>query len=59
MRLEELFATWRKILAISEKPEPDEYKLLLKITFGGLLLVGGIGFVVYTILTVVQGIGHG
>ncbi len=59
MRLEDLFAAWRKILTISEKPEPDEYKLLLKITFGGLFLAGGIGFVVYTILTIVQGVGHG
>ena len=48
---------WRKILDISEKPEPDEYKLLLKITFGGLLLVGVIGYLIHLALTLVQGAG--
>ena len=59
MKLEELFATWRKILAISEKPEPDEYKLLLKITFGGILLVGIIGFLLHLSLSFIQGVPLG
>ncbi len=57
MKFEELMSMWRKILEISEKPEPDEYKLLLKITFGGMLLVGVIGFIVYLALRITQGTG--
>ena len=57
MKFEELMSMWRKILEISEKPEPDEYKLLLKITFGGMLLVGVIGYLVYLALRIAQGTG--
>ncbi len=59
MKLEELFATWKKILAISEKPEPDEYKLLLKITLGGILLVGVVGFLLHLALSFIQGVPLG
>lgn len=59
MKLEELFATWKKILAISEKPEPDEYKLLLKITLGGILLVGVVGFILHLTLSFIQGVPLG
>ncbi len=55
LKFEELISTWRKIIAISERPEPDEYKLLLKITIGGLFLVGGIGFLLHLLLGTVQG----
>ncbi|MEM2021206.1 MAG: protein translocase SEC61 complex subunit gamma [Zestosphaera sp.] len=55
MKLEELVTMWRKIITISEKPESDEYKTLLKVTLGGLLLVGVIGFVIHLILSYVQG----
>jgi len=57
LKFEELMSMWRKILEISEKPEPDEYKLLLKITFGGMLLVGVIGYLVYLALRIAQGTG--
>ena len=57
MKFEELMSMWRKILEISEKPEPDEYKLLLKITFGGMLLVGVVGYLVYLALRMAQGTG--
>ena len=55
MKFERMIDTWKKILAIAEKPEPDEYKLLLKITLGGLFLVGGIGFLINLLLTFIQG----
>jgi len=57
LKFEELMSMWRKILEISEKPEPDEYKLLLKITFGGMLLVGVVGYLVYLALRMAQGTG--
>ncbi|MEO3992948.1 MAG: protein translocase SEC61 complex subunit gamma [Desulfurococcaceae archaeon TW002] len=55
MKIEEIVAMWRKIITISEKPESDEYRTLLKITLGGMILVGLIGFVVHLILSYVQG----
>ena len=57
MKFEEIVSMWRKILEISEKPEPDEYKLLLKITLGGMLLVGVVGYLVYLALRLAQGTG--
>jgi len=59
VKLEEIIAMWRKIVTISEKPEPDEYKTLLKIVFGGLLLVGVVGFLVHYLLVYVQGVSFG
>ncbi|MEM0025963.1 MAG: protein translocase SEC61 complex subunit gamma [Zestosphaera sp.] len=55
MKIEEIVAMWRKIITISEKPESDEYRTLLKITLGGIILVGLVGFVVHLILSYVQG----
>lgn len=55
MKIEEIVAMWRKILTISEKPESDEYRTLLKITLGGIMLVGLVGLVVHLILSYVQG----
>ncbi|MEM4823516.1 MAG: protein translocase SEC61 complex subunit gamma [Zestosphaera sp.] len=55
MKIEEIVAMWRKIITISEKPESDEYRTLLKIPLGGIILVGLVGFVVHLILSYVQG----
>ncbi|HDN75727.1 MAG: protein translocase SEC61 complex subunit gamma [Thermoprotei archaeon] len=55
MRLRDIFEMWRRILIIAEKPEADEYKLILKITLAGILLVGVIGFLIHLALTIVQG----
>ncbi|OYT51291.1 MAG: protein translocase SEC61 complex subunit gamma [Desulfurococcales archaeon ex4484_204] len=59
MRLRELLESWRKILMIAERPEVDEYKLLLKITLGGIVFVGAVGFLILFLMTVVQGGGGG
>ncbi|GEM_PF-929068 len=55
MNLSELFLAWRKILTIVEKPEPDDYKLFLKIALGGILLAGIIGFAIHIAFYFVQG----
>jgi len=55
VKLREIFEMWRKILIIAEKPEPDEYKLVLKVTLAGILFVGVVGFLIHLILTYVQG----
>jgi len=53
--LRELLEAWRRIFAIAEKPELDEYKLLFKITVGGILLAGVVGFMIHLALTFIQG----
>lgn len=55
MNLSELFLAWRKILTIVEKPEPDDYSLLLKIALGGILLAGAVGFAIHIAFYFVQG----
>ncbi|MEM0014447.1 MAG: protein translocase SEC61 complex subunit gamma [Zestosphaera sp.] len=55
MKLDEIVTMWRKIITISEKPESDEYRTLLKVTLGGLMLVGLLGFVIHLVLSYVQG----
>ena len=46
---------WKRIIIIAEKPEPDEFKLVLKITLAGITLVGVIGFIIHYFLTSIQG----
>ncbi len=55
MGVRELLEAWRRIFAIAEKPEPDEYKLLFKITIGGILLTGAVGFLIHLALSLIQG----
>lgn len=55
MKLDEIVSMWRKIITISEKPESDEYRTLLKITLGGMMLIGLLGFVIHLALSYVQG----
>lgn len=59
MGVKEIFEAWRRILAIAEKPEPDEYKLLYRVTMIGIVLAGTIGFLVHLALSFIQGGGGG
>jgi protein transport protein SEC61 subunit gamma-like protein len=36
-----------KVLKMTRKPEPDEYKKVLQIVSIGLFLMGGLGFLIY------------
>lgn len=58
MDLKDLIEAWRRILAIAEKPEPDEYSLMLRVVISGLFLVGIIGFLIHLALYFIQG-GYG
>jgi len=40
-----------RVLKMARKPTNEEYKKTSQITFLGILLIGGIGFVVYLIAT--------
>ena len=61
MNISEIIESWRKIIELSRKPDPEEYKLFLRIIFLGFFLVGAIGFAIgmisYLILTYLGGGG--
>ena len=39
----------RRVLKVTKKPTRDEYKITLKVSGLGILLIGFIGFIVYLI----------
>lgn len=55
MDLKELIEAWRRILMISEKPEPKEYSLMLRVVIAGLVTIGIIGLLIHYVLYIVQG----
>ncbi|MGC9009972.1 MAG: protein translocase SEC61 complex subunit gamma [Sulfolobales archaeon] len=61
MNISEIIESWRKIIELARKPDPEEYKLFLRIIFLGFFLVGAIGFAIgmisYLILTYLGGGG--
>lgn len=42
-----------RVLQMARKPEPDDYARTAKITGLGILLIGGLGFAIYILATVV------
>lgn len=46
MNIEELFEVWRKIIMLARKPSREEYMTTAKMVFLGLVLVGGISFII-------------
>ena len=57
--LSETVEMWQRILALAERPESDELKLLIKVTVAALFLIGGIGIALHLLLTLAQGMGFG
>jgi len=61
MRLSEILESWRRIIELARRPDPEEYRLFLRIIFLGFFLVGLIGFTIgmisYLILTYLGGGG--
>ncbi|MGC9148208.1 MAG: protein translocase SEC61 complex subunit gamma [Sulfolobales archaeon] len=61
MNISEIIESWRKIIELARRPDPEEYKLFLRIIFLGFFLVGAIGFAIgmisYLILTYLGGVG--
>jgi protein transport protein SEC61 subunit gamma-like protein len=45
--LKEKFSEYRRVMTIARKPDKDEFIKLSKICGLGILLVGGIGFIIY------------
>ncbi len=48
-RFSDLFASWRRILILVKKPDEDEFKLSLKLTFLGFALIGAIAYIIHLI----------
>lgn len=46
MGFKELIDSWRRIIMLARKPARDEYMLTLKMVLLGLIIVGGISFVI-------------
>jgi protein transport protein SEC61 subunit gamma-like protein len=48
-----------RVLRMARKPTSDEYTKVVQITGLGLLLVGGIGFLIFLLMNVVPGLLKG
>jgi preprotein translocase subunit Sss1 len=57
--LSELIEMWQRILTLSERPESDEFRLLIKVTVAALFLIGGVGIALHLLLTLAQGMELG
>jgi len=55
VNLRSIFEGMRRVVILARKPEPEDYKLLLKITWVGFLLVGVIAFVIQLVMYLVYG----
>lgn len=57
--LSELIEMWQRILTLSERPESDEFRLLIKVTVAALFLIGSVGIALHLLLTLAQGMKLG
>lgn len=59
IELSRVVEMWQKILALSDKPEAEEFKLLVKVTLAALFLIGGIAAALHIVFALLQGVGIG
>jgi len=55
MGLHEFLTNCRRVLAVSKKPSRNELQLSVKVSALGLLIVGGIAFIIRFISAMIQG----
>jgi len=55
MGVQEFLAECRRVLAIAHKPSGEELSLSLRISALGLLVIGGIAFIIRFISAMIQG----
>jgi|TARA_Y100000310_G_scaffold343088_1_gene449130 protein transport protein SEC61 subunit gamma-like protein len=48
-KLKSFFLQNKRVLKVTKKPSRDEYKITLKVSGLGILLIGFIGFIIYMI----------
>ncbi|MEM2608337.1 MAG: protein translocase SEC61 complex subunit gamma [Thermoproteota archaeon] len=56
MNIRERIKTMIRVLKISEKPDKESFMLSLKVFLIGLLVVGGLAFVIHLIASLLGGI---
>lgn len=56
MNLRERIKTMIRVLKISEKPDKDSFMLSLKVFLIGLLVVGGLAFIIHLIASLLGGV---
>lgn len=47
-------AEWKRVLKITRKPDREEFSMAAKVTGAGILIIGGIGFLIYAGATMIQ-----
>ena len=52
-RLKAFITKSRRVVLVSSKPDPEEFRISTKITGLGTLLVGAIGFAIFIIFAIV------
>ena len=57
-RLKNFISKSKRVVLVSTKPDPEEFRISAKITGLGMLLIGAIGFVVFMIFALL-GLGIG
>jgi protein translocase SEC61 complex gamma subunit len=56
MNIREKVKTMIRVLKVSEKPDKDSFMLSLKIFLIGLLVIGGLAFVIHLIASLLGGV---
>ncbi len=49
VKLKRFFKECMRVLRVTKKPDWEEFKLLVKITGAGLLVIGAIGFLIFIV----------
>lgn len=52
--LKDRMAEWRRVLKITRKPDREEFTMSAKVTGIGILIIGTIGFLIYSGSTLLQ-----
>ncbi len=45
---------WKRVLKITRKPDWEEFSMSSKVTGAGILIIGAIGFIIYTASKLIQ-----
>jgi protein transport protein SEC61 subunit gamma-like protein len=53
--VKEFFQNCKRLLQVARKPEREEYLRISKITGIGIMLIGGLGFLIMLVSTLIQG----
>lgn len=48
-QIKETLENYRRVLIVARKPTLEEFKMVAKVNAVGIILIGGIGFVIYLI----------